>query len=184
MLISTDMRKEIIEKVELPEGIKAEIDGNILRLKKDDKEITRKIPGLKIKIQDKEIEIKEEKATKNEKKLIKTIVAHIKNMIKGLNEDFIYKLKICSVHFPMSVNVEKQEVVIKNFLGEVKPRKAKIPEKVEVKVDKDMIIVKSFDKEAAGQTAANIEKTTRVRSKDRRVFQDGIFIVEKAGEEI
>lgn len=53
-----------------------------------------------------------------------------------------------------------------------------------MKIEKDVIKIESFNKEAAGQTAANIEKTTMVRAKDRRVFQDGIFITEKYGKEI
>jgi len=32
--------------------------------------------------------------------------------------------------------------------------------------------------------AARIEQASKVRGKDRRVFQDGIYIVEKAGEPI
>lgn len=178
------MRKEIIEKVQLSGEIKAELDGNMLKLKKGNNELVRKIPNIKINIKEGEIEIKDEKATKNQKKLIKTIAAHIKNMISGLNEPFVYKMKICSVHFPITVNVEGKEISVKNFLGEVKPRKAKILNNVEVKVEKDIITIHSFDKEAAGQTAANIEKTTKIKKRDRRVFQDGIFIIEKAGEEM
>ena len=35
-------------------------------------------------------------------------------------------------------------------------------------------------KEKVGQTSANIERACRIRGRDRRVFQDGIYIVEKA----
>ena len=44
--------------------------------------------------------------------------------------------------------------------------------------------VSSVDKELAGQVAANFETATKVPMKDRRVFQDGIFIINKAGREM
>ncbi|MEK6830637.1 MAG: 50S ribosomal protein L6, partial [Nanoarchaeota archaeon] len=66
-------------------------------------------------------------------------------------------------------------------LGEKKDRRIKLLPNVEVKLDKDVIELKSFDIEKAGQSATNIEKGTKVRNKDRRVYQDGIFIIEKPG---
>jgi len=41
------------------------------------------------------------------------------------------------------------------------------------------VFVRGPDKDAVGQTAANIEAQSVVSNKDRRVFQDGIFLVEK-----
>ena len=54
--------------------------------------------------------------------------------------------------------------------------------KVEVKNKVD-VIVTGADIEKVGQTAANIERACRIRKRDRRVFQDGIYIVAKAETE-
>jgi large subunit ribosomal protein L6 len=104
---------------------------------------------------------------------------HILNAIKGLNEEFIYKLKIVYSHFPISVKTEGNFVLINNFLGEKKPRKTKILSGCSVEVKGKDIIVKGHNKYNTGQTAGNIEKITRITNKDFRVFDDGCYIVEK-----
>jgi large subunit ribosomal protein L6 len=102
-------------------------------------------------------------------------------MIKGVVEGFECKLKIVYAHFPIQVKVEGDKVLIINFLGEKKPRKAQIVGKeTKVKVTSDEIIITGIDKEAVGQTAANIEQATRIKGYDPRVFQDGIYITVKA----
>ena len=60
------------------------------------------------------------------------------------------------------------------------PRRAAILSGVDVRVEnKTDVIVSGIDKEAVGQTAANIERCTTVKNRDRRVFQDGIYRVAK-----
>ena len=180
------MKKEIFQEIEIPEGVEGKIVGNILTIKGKEGEIKRKFNINKITFEkkDNKIIIGNKKATKNEKKMINTISSHIRNMIKGVQEKFEYVLKICSSHFPMNVEVVGNEAVIKNFLGEKIPRKSKIIENVDVAIKGDIITINSHDKELAGQTAANFETATRIRSRDRRVFQDGIFIINKDGRDI
>jgi len=180
------MKKELFQKIQIPEGVEAEINETILKVSGPEGEVEKKfsINNLEFKKEDNKIIIGNKKATKKEKKLMNTIASHIKNMIKGVQEKFEYQLKICFSHFPINVEIKDKEAIIKNFLGEKIPRKTKILEGVEVEIDKDIIKVKSVNKELAGQVAANFEIATKIRKKDKRVFQDGIFIINKAGKEI
>ena len=82
------------------------------------------------------------------------------------------------------MTADKENVTIKNFLGETTPRKAKIVPGVQVKIEGDIIKLSSPNIESAGQTAANIETATKIRNRDRTRFQDGIWITKKAGEDM
>lgn len=180
------MKKELQKIIEIPEGIEIRIEGNQVSVKGNQGELSKtfKKGSIDLAVKEKKVLIGHKKATKKEKKMINTIYAHINNMIKGVQEKFEYILKVCYSHFPFNVEISGNSVVVKNFLGEKSPRKVKIPEGVEATVDKQEIKIVSIDKEKAGQAAANLEKVTRVRGRDRRIFQDGIFMVEKAGREI
>ncbi len=180
------MKKKIFQEIEIPKGVEAEILGDLLKVKGPEGENERKFNtrNLEFEKKDNKIVIGSKKATKKEKKLINTIFSHIKNMITGVQNKFEYHLKICFSHFPITVEIKDKGILIKNFLGEKIPRKTKIPEGVEVEIIKDIIKVRSIDKELAGQMAANFETATKIRKKDKRIFQDGIFITNKAGKEM
>ncbi len=180
------MKKELSQKIEIPEEVEITIKDNEITIKGPEGETKREFNLGKVNISKKEDEIILEckKATKREKKIMNTTKAHLLNMIKGCSEKFEYKLKICSSHFPMTVKIDEGKAIIKNFLGEKIDRKVKIPKNVEVKIDKDFITINSLDKEDAGQTAANFESATKIRKRDNRIFQDGIYIINKAGRDI
>ena len=178
------VRKDLREEIEIPEGITTIINEGRIAFKKDSNELQRKLDGrISTKIEGNKIILEAKNTSKRERMIFGTLKAHIKNMIKGLTENFKYKLQIANVHFPMNVSYDKEnnQLIIKNFLGEKKDRIIKLVEGVDIKIDKENIQVESFDIEKAGQCAANIEKGTKVRNKDRRIFQDGIFIIEKPG---
>jgi large subunit ribosomal protein L6 len=102
-----------------------------------------------------------------------------RNMIDGVTKGFRSRLKIISSHFPITTEVREGVVLINNFLGERHPRRAKVYQGVDVQVEGEFVVVSGLDKEAVAQTSANIEQATVVRKRDRRVFQDGIYRVDK-----
>ncbi len=173
-------------KIVIPENVQVNLDENILKIKGPKGEVEKKLhnPLVKIEIKDKEIILSTQKQTKKEKRIINTFKAHVNNLINGVNESYIYKLKVCSSHFPMSVIIEKDKLIIKNFMGEKIPRKAKILPKTTVKIEGEVVTVESSNKELAGQTAANIEKSCKRSGFDKRVFADGIWLFHKAGKDI
>ena len=117
---------------------------------------------------------------RKEKALAGTWNAHLKNMVKGVTEGFTYHLKAFYSHFPMTLAVQGQTFVVNNYFGERVPRRSDILPGVEVKVsNKVEVTVSGIDKESVGQTAANIERSTTVKNRDRRVFQDGIYRLSK-----
>jgi len=186
MVKEKKQKKEIKAEIEIPEGITIEIDKDIVKVKGKGGEVVKKLfnPNVKINKEGNKIVLKALKPTKRERKLVNTFRAHLKNMLKGANENYSYKLKICSGHFPMNVSVKDKEFIVKNFFGEKIPRVLKIKEGVNVKVEGDMVVVESSDKELAGQVAADIEQLVRRTRYDIRIFQDGIWICERAGKEI
>lgn len=175
------MNKDLKRVVEIPTGVSVNISGNDFEIKGRGKELKRKfdIGKIKIEVKDGKIVLSAKGATRRESKMMGTIWAHLKNMVKGVGEDFVYELEICNVHFPMNVKQEGNKIIIKSFLGEKMDRYSMVLPNVKVDMKSNHIIVSSCDIEAAGQTAANLEKATRLTGRDRRIFQDGIFIIKK-----
>ena len=180
------MKKDLQRIITLPEGFSAESKGNELTIKGNSSELTRAfdLGRTEIKVKGSDIVLSAKGATRREATMIGTAWAHINNMIKGLADGFEYTLEVCNVHFPMNVKAEGDHVTIKSFLGEKVDRVAKIVPGSKVEIKGTQITVTSNEIEKAGQTAANLEKATRLRGRDRRIFQDGIFITSKNGRAI
>jgi large subunit ribosomal protein L6 len=111
--------------------------------------------------------------------LVGTVLSHIDNMMLGVTHGVTYKMKVVYAHFPPTVKVEGRHFIIENFYGEKAARRAKIPPGVTVTVQGDEVILEGIDVELVGQTAANIQNSTKLRRKDPRKFHDGIYIYEK-----
>jgi large subunit ribosomal protein L6 len=180
------MNADLNIQIPIPEGVTISLENGIVKMQGKKGTVEKKIvyPKVKVSLENNEIILSCDKASKREKTMIGTFKAHINNMAKGVTEGHVYKLKICCSHFPMTVKIANGEMTIKNFLGEAYPRTVKIKDGVTVNVDGTDIVVESPDVELAGQMAANIEQSTRITNRDRRIFQDGIYIVDKRGKEM
>ncbi|MEM4336738.1 MAG: 50S ribosomal protein L6 [Candidatus Woesearchaeota archaeon] len=173
--------KEIKESIKIPEKSSFLLEGNIIKISGPKGTVTKKVldKNLIIEKNGEFVVVKSKKINKVGKRAVGTYASIIKNLFKGVCEGFEYKLKICSGHFPMNVSVSGKEIIIKNFLGEKYPRKCVVKGNVQLKLEKDVIVVSGIDKEEVGQAAADIEQTTRITNRDRRIFQDGIYIISK-----
>ena len=177
---------KIEETIKLPPGVTASYKEHTLTVKGPKGELSRLFfdPKVMISVKDDGIVILAENATLREKKTLFTFKSHSKNMVKGVHEGYTYRLKICSGHFPMAASVKGSTFEIKNFIGEKVPRTLAIKAGAEVKVDGEIVTVTGFDKELVSQVAADIEQLSRRPGYDTRVFQDGIFIIDKDGKKV
>ena len=158
--------------MKIPENVDVNIDGLIIKVKgpKGETQKQFKAIGLKIEKKDGEIDI----ITKDVA-LKGTVESIINSLFIGVTQGFTKKFKILYAHFPFSIEVRGKEVFIKNFLGERSQRKTKIVGNTEVKIKGQELEVVGVNKEEVGQTAANIKQALKIRNKDDRIFQDGIY---------
>lgn len=174
----------ISQRVEIPNGVFVEVNGSTVRVRGPKGEISRDFNharGVYISIRDRNIVVEAYRANRKLKALVGSVASHIENMIIGVLKGYRYKLKIIYSHFPVSIVVDEENklIRIRNFLGEKSDRLAKIYGDVKVRVEGNDVIIEGINIEDVGLTAASLEKATRVKDLDRRVFLDGIYIYER-----
>ncbi|WP_407375462.1 50S ribosomal protein L6 [Methanobrevibacter sp.] len=171
----------IREEIEIPEGVEVIIENNEVSVKGPNGENSRVFTYPNVSISEVEDKVVLETAfpKKKDKAMIGTTRAHINNMITGVTDGFEYHMKIVYAHFPMNVKVQNDVVVIDNFLGERHPRTSKIVGSAKVVVKGDEVTITGINKEDVGQTMANLEQATKIKGRDPRVFQDGIYLTSK-----
>lgn len=173
------------DHIDIPDGVAVSIDGRTVVVRGKNGEERKSFDSLMF---NKFVELSVSGSTfaarpLNQRKKVRafsgSIMSHVANLIKGVTTGFEYRLKIHYTHFPTTVAVSKGVVEIKNFFGEKGSRKAKIIGSTRVVADKEHVIVSGTNIEDVSITASNIEQACRLSGKDRRIFQDGIYIVSK-----
>lgn len=168
--------------VKIPEGVTVRIEGNLVKVQGPKGMLMREMyyPNVSLAVADKEITIATESGRKKILAVCGTFAAHLQNMCTGVTKGYQYRMRVVYSHFPIQLKIAGDRIEVGNFLGEKRSRFARIEKDVKVALGSDEVTVTGIDKEAVGKTAANIEHATRIRERDPRVFQDGVYTVERA----
>ena len=172
---------ETHEVIHVPTGVNVTITGSTLKIKGKNGELVRDFasPLIQVRKEGNDVVVHADLPRKKTRALAGTWASHIRNMMRGAQENYEYKMKICYSHVPIKTKITGDRFIIENFLGERTPRKARIMGATKVKVAGDEVVLTGPNVENVSQTAANIEQATTIRGFDRRVFQDGIYITNK-----
>ncbi|MFB6182959.1 MAG: 50S ribosomal protein L6 [Haloarculaceae archaeon] len=167
--------------IEIPDDVSAEVDHLELTVDGPNGTVTRRLwyPDVSVEVADGAVVVESDAEDAKTASTVGTFESHVRNMLHGVTDGWEYEMEVFYSHFPMQVHVDGDEVVIENFLGEKAPRTTEIHGDTQVQVDDEKIALSGPDIEDVGQTAADIEQLTRVKDKDVRVFQDGVYITQK-----
>jgi large subunit ribosomal protein L6 len=168
-------------ELEIPEDVSVSQDHLDLTVEGPQGTVTRRLwyPDIDVTVDGDVVAVESSEDDAKTMSTIGTFESHIENMFHGVVEGWEYEMEVFYSHFPMQVNVEGDEIVIENFLGEKAARRTTVHGDTDVSVDGEELTVTGPDIEAVGQTAADIEQLTRINDKDVRVFQDGVYITQK-----
>jgi len=171
------------KELEIPEGVSVEVNGKTVKVSGTKGQLERTFKyfyDIKIEKKDNKLLVSSKEEKRKIKAMLGTIIAHTRNMIKGVTEGYTYRMKVVYSHFPITVKVEGDKVLINNFIGEKKPRITRIVGDTKIEVKGQELILTGANREDVGQTMGNIEQACRISKFDRRIFQDGIYFI---GEE-
>jgi large subunit ribosomal protein L6 len=179
--IKMPVAPKVTKTVTIPKGVSVSLADTTISVKGPLGELKREFyhPKISLTVSKDNIDIEILMPKKKENALVGTWEAHISNMIKGVTKGYKYTMKVVYSHFPVKTILKDNEFVIENFLGESHPRAAKIFGETKVDIKGDTITLSGIDLEKVSQSSANIELATKITNYDPRVFQDGIYLVEK-----
>ncbi len=170
------------KSIVIPQEVEIKINNNSLVVKGPKGEAVLTIPKeIKVEITDNILKVIPAVINKDTKTLWGTTRAHINNLIRGLLEGFKKELELEGVGY--RVSVENGNVVLK--VGYINLINVKIPEDINVEIDKNVIKISGFSKEKVGQFAAKIKSIKPVEPyKGKGIHYVGERIRRKAGKKI
>jgi len=176
------------QTMDLPEGVKIEIKAKQIRVTGPRGVLTRNFKHLNLDFQmlegGRKLKVDAWFGTRKTSAAIRTAISHVNNLITGVTKGYRYKMRFVYAHFPINASIgnDKDNIEIRNFLGEKKVRKVDMLGGVTVtrseKV-KDELVLEGNDIELVSRSCALINQKCHVKKKDIRKFLDGIYVSDK-----
>lgn len=142
----------------IPETTEVTVEGGSVRVKGPLGELTRTIKAeVDVLVKDKQVLVKPTRNSRLAKALFGTYAAHINNMVRGVNEMYEKKLIVEGIGYRAEVTGKELTLNV----GFSHPVKIKIPEDLDVSVEKNTILVKGINKDSVGEFTATVRATKK-----------------------
>lgn len=169
----------------IPEGVEIKFKDGLLAVKGPFGQISRQFKNdILISINEKTITLEPNRAkkirhAKEFSALWGTYASHIRNMIEGVTKNFSKVLIIEGIGF----RATKEGSTLVLNLGFSHPVKMPIPEDVDLKIEKNTIIISGPDKEKVGAFSSKVRLTKPPEPyKGKGIRYEGEFVRHKAGK--
>ncbi|CAN7029664.1 unnamed protein product, partial [Brassica oleracea var. botrytis] len=181
------------ETMDIPEGVTIKVHAKVIEVEGPRGKLTRDFKHLNLDFQlikdavtgKRQLKIDSWFGSRKASASIRTALSHVSNLIAGVTQGFLYKMRFVYAHFPINASISgnNKSIEIRNFLGEKKVRKVDMLDGVTIvrseKV-KDEITLEGNDIELVSRSCALInQQKCHVKKKDIRKFLDGIYVSEK-----
>ncbi|MDD5148223.1 MAG: 50S ribosomal protein L6, partial [Candidatus ainarchaeum sp.] len=100
--------ENFVEKIALPAGCHASLEGEWLKIKGAKAELRKKIPSrrLKVRVEGNSVVLEIASKKKTDYACLRSFEKHIGNLVKGTEKEFEYHLRVVYSHFPINIAVK------------------------------------------------------------------------------
>lgn len=139
--------------IAIPAGTEVSVVSNELVVKGKGGTLKRSLhPAVLVSVENGTVTVTPREKNRLARALWGTYAAHVRNMVKGVNEAFVKKLQIEGIGFRAELSGKQ----LKLMVGFSHPVIVTIPEGITVAVDKNIVSISGADKEKVGGFAASV----------------------------
>ena len=136
--------------IHIPSGTLVTFNEGTVHVKGPHGELSRSFP--KVVVENDLVTFNPRSSTLEGRAMLGTVAAHVRNMVKGVNEKYEKKLILEGIGYKIEVKGQNLAMA----LGFSHPVEVAIPSGITVSVEKNVITIQGIDKELVGQFAASL----------------------------